>query len=181
MWFWFRDHKAIGIIGLILSLLALAFSAIAFWAPQWITSEKPLALNEQGTVGPVSIRVTAVECNKSVEDLSHGYQELLKIPLPEGESLENIYEGQLCLVDTEIRNDSNTSISVPALWGTLIVQENTYDFAGIDQSSRDPLTIFPDGSQQVRYIFDIPEGVTPTGLEFAWTDPDDGDDISVDV
>jgi hypothetical protein len=178
-WRWLRDHPIWGVFGALLGIIGLALTAIQIWAPQWLHGAPVLAISDKGTAGPASVRVKGVECDKSFEDLSEGYRADSAKNAPEGQDPASFIQGDLCLARVEIRNDSNSQVQIPALWGTLLIQDGRYDNVGIDQADPpDPLTLFPGESQEVTYIFDVPDRTSPTGLEFAWTEPDNEESVT---
>lgn len=174
---WLRDHPWLSFAGFIVGLAALVLACLSIWAPHVLTGNPPLKLNDAGTVGPVTVRVASVECGKSVDDLSPGLRADLDETAPEDFSAADAFQGQLCLADVTVANSSNSSLGIPLLIGTLVVGDERYEMFGIDQESSDPLTLFPNEAQQVSYIFDVPEGVAPTGMEFSWVGEGDQEEI----
>jgi hypothetical protein len=127
------------------------------------------------------LTVESVDCGKTADDLSEQYRQGYEQELPEGQSVADQFEGQICLASATLRNNSNSSLFAGNLFATLRVQEEEYSMSGIDGGGTGTLTIFPDGNQVVTYVFDAPQGITPTDLELEWTDPENEDDIVVDI
>jgi hypothetical protein len=176
-----RDHRAVGIASAIIGLVGIALAIIAIRAPQWITGEQPLEIDQEGSVGPLSLRVSSVECGLSVDDLSEGYRQAAAEGLPEGRSLDDAFEGQICLASVTLRNDSNASLFSLNLFGTLLVGEREFPMSDIDQRGEDTPLVFPDATQELIYIFEVSEGIDATGLTLTWTEPGNEDEIAVNV
>ncbi len=180
-WYLLRDHRAVGIASAIIGLVGIALAIIAIRAPQWITGEQPLEIDQEGSVGPLSLRVSSVECGLSVDDLSEGYRQAAAEGLPEGRSLDDAFEGQICLASVTLRNDSNASLFSLNLFGTLLVGEREFPMSDIDQRGEDTPLVFPDATQELIYIFEVSEGIDATGLTLIWTEPGNEDEIAVNV
>jgi hypothetical protein len=178
-WRWLRDHPIWGILGATLSVVALALWAVDTWAPQWLHGTAPIAIAEKGDVGPTTVKVNGVECGKALGDLSDGFRDAFSEYLPEGQDPSTLVEGQLCLAEVEIRNNSDSQLALPQIWGTLLVGDGKYESIGLDQAASNSIYLFPRGSKTVTYIFEIASQVTPTELKLSWTEPDKEDSITI--
>jgi hypothetical protein len=174
---WLKTWPWWAFIGVFLAIVSLALWAIQTWFPQ-VFHDEPLRLDETRTIGLMDVRVTSVECGKTPEDLAEEAQQELVADLPEGETVADLFMGQICLAELNARNATNDTLYLPALQGTLLVQDDRYDLWGAYATEGGPSSnpLFPNQSRDITFVFDIPEGISPSALELSWQVEDEEDD-----
>lgn len=171
---WVGSHPLVGLAGLLLGIAGIVLAFLLGRNPDLLLADQRKDLGVSGDLGEASVTATAAECGKSIKDLSAEFQEGFRKDQEEDPSIGELIQGQMCVVTVRVRNESNERLPVLRVVSQLSVDEDQYDFFGVDGSGEGrALMLFPRDAMQVHYLFDIPTNAAPTEVRFKLADMDD--------